>query len=261
MSKDEALTRLADRVRSLLLVDATENWKERTAIANELDALAALSRPSGADAEATIWLIEHKGRILEAVRPDALAMRRQTYDYATFTPLYAAPPLPEPVAVAPDLSIADAVFQVLDGFTQFYDPLPDHSMSKKGAFLRWISGEWDESDGTEGSKLFTEFSATLSANLDAMKAENRELQMQDDPAFTHAFKRRAEAADAEVARLTARVGELEKGLESIPQGAINALRDGQRQLDMDGCEVGVSRQAVDEVLAGLDALLPAKKEG
>lgn len=31
-------------------------------------------------------------------------------------------------------------------------------------------------------------------------------------------------------------------------GALAALRDGQRQLDMDGSEVGVSRQALDEVL-------------
>lgn len=31
--------------------------------------------------------------------------------------------------------------------------------------------------------------------------------------------------------------------------AIDALRHRQRQLDLDGCEVGVSRQALDEVLA------------
>lgn len=36
-----------------------------------------------------------------------------------------------------------------------------------------------------------------------------------------------------------------------PRGAIAALRDGQEQLDQDGVMVGVSRQAVDEVLAYL----------
>jgi len=36
--------------------------------------------------------------------------------------------------------------------------------------------------------------------------------------------------------------------------AYAALRDGQRQLDADGVEVGVSRQAVDEVLAMIAAL-------
>src|SRR5690606_22838312 len=36
--------------------------------------------------------------------------------------------------------------------------------------------------------------------------------------------------------------------------AIENLRNCQRQLDMDGCEVGVSRQAVDETLAEIDRL-------
>lgn len=35
---------------------------------------------------------------------------------------------------------------------------------------------------------------------------------------------------------------------------LNALKNGQRQLDADGCEVGVSRQALDELLAAHDAL-------
>lgn len=39
-----------------------------------------------------------------------------------------------------------------------------------------------------------------------------------------------------------------------PDGAIDALTNGQRQLDMDGCEVGVSRQALDETLAYLALL-------
>ncbi len=34
--------------------------------------------------------------------------------------------------------------------------------------------------------------------------------------------------------------------------AIENLRENQRQLDADGCEVGVSRQAVDETLTALD---------
>jgi hypothetical protein len=35
------------------------------------------------------------------------------------------------------------------------------------------------------------------------------------------------------------------------------LKANQRQLDMDGCEVGVSRQALDETLAEYDAMLAA----
>jgi hypothetical protein len=36
--------------------------------------------------------------------------------------------------------------------------------------------------------------------------------------------------------------------------ATSNLRDHQRQLDMDGCEVAVSRQALDEALAEIDQL-------
>jgi hypothetical protein len=43
---------------------------------------------------------------------------------------------------------------------------------------------------------------------------------------------------------------------SIPSGLIDALRS-QRQIDADGCEVAVSRQACDEAAAILAALLPA----
>jgi len=42
--------------------------------------------------------------------------------------------------------------------------------------------------------------------------------------------------------------------------AIENLRNCQRQLDMDGCEVGVSRQAVDETLAEIDRLHSALAE-
>lgn len=34
--------------------------------------------------------------------------------------------------------------------------------------------------------------------------------------------------------------------------ALEALKNGQRQLDMDGVEVGVSRQALDEVIAAYE---------
>ena len=54
-------------------------------------------------------------------------------------------------------------------------------------------------------------------------------------------------------------GEVVEALREIHPDAISALRDNQRQLDMDGCEVGVSRQAVDEVLAALDRALTAVK--
>ncbi len=37
--------------------------------------------------------------------------------------------------------------------------------------------------------------------------------------------------------------------------AYKQLRSNQRQLDMDGCEVGVSRQALEEVLGEIDKLL------
>lgn len=42
----------------------------------------------------------------------------------------------------------------------------------------------------------------------------------------------------------------------FPSDAVEALRDGQRQLDMEGVEVGVSRQAVDEVLSWIDRYVP-----
>jgi hypothetical protein len=38
----------------------------------------------------------------------------------------------------------------------------------------------------------------------------------------------------------------------MTRSAIENLRTVQRQLDMDGCEVAVSRQAVDETLTALD---------
>ena len=47
-------------------------------------------------------------------------------------------------------------------------------------------------------------------------------------------------------------------------GAIHALKSGQFQIDVDGVSIGVSRQALDEVLIAIDklnaALLAAKKE-
>lgn len=41
---------------------------------------------------------------------------------------------------------------------------------------------------------------------------------------------------------------------SDPNPAYENLRSYQRQLDADGCEVGVSRQALDEILEAFDAL-------
>jgi hypothetical protein len=43
-------------------------------------------------------------------------------------------------------------------------------------------------------------------------------------------------------------------LPAKPTGAVAALRDGQTQIDEDGVMVGVSRQAVDEVLAYVERL-------
>lgn len=39
-----------------------------------------------------------------------------------------------------------------------------------------------------------------------------------------------------------------------PNPAYESLRHNQRQLDFDGCEVGVSRQALEEILAAFDVL-------
>ena len=39
------------------------------------------------------------------------------------------------------------------------------------------------------------------------------------------------------------------------------LREHQQQLDADGCRVGVSRQALDEVLDAFDAMLAASPQG
>lgn len=44
---------------------------------------------------------------------------------------------------------------------------------------------------------------------------------------------------------------------SAEHPAITQLRDHQRQLDADGCEVGVSRQAIDETLEIVGELLDA----
>lgn len=46
-----------------------------------------------------------------------------------------------------------------------------------------------------------------------------------------------------------------------PSAAIESLTGNQRQLDMDGCHVGVSRQALDEVLAYVAALSPRSADG
>lgn len=50
---------------------------------------------------------------------------------------------------------------------------------------------------------------------------------------------------------------INKAREAVPHGAIEALANNQRQLDMDGVEVGVSRQAIDEVLAWIPVALSA----
>lgn len=47
---------------------------------------------------------------------------------------------------------------------------------------------------------------------------------------------------------------------SAEHPAITQLRDHQRQLDADGCEVGVSRQAIDETLEIVGELLESVSE-
>lgn len=54
-----------------------------------------------------------------------------------------------------------------------------------------------------------------------------------------------------IERLEARLAHI----NGIYKGAIDNLNHHQRQLDADGIEVGVSRQALCEVLAGLEAAL------
>lgn len=56
-----------------------------------------------------------------------------------------------------------------------------------------------------------------------------------------------------IERLEARLAHI----DGIYPGAIDNLLHHQRQLDMDGIEVAVSRQALCEVLAGIDAVLAA----
>src|SRR5690606_14654110 len=48
----------------------------------------------------------------------------------------------------------------------------------------------------------------------------------------------------------------EQSAQSGPSAAIEQLRNHQKQLDADGCMVGVSRQALDEVLDALEAQAP-----
>lgn len=54
--------------------------------------------------------------------------------------------------------------------------------------------------------------------------------------------------------------EVVEALRTIPAPAIDQLRHHQTQLDMDGIQVGVSRQAIEEVLAGLDVALSKLEE-
>lgn len=46
----------------------------------------------------------------------------------------------------------------------------------------------------------------------------------------------------------------------FPSAAVESLRSDQRQLDEDGVEIGVSRQAVDEVLAWIDHYVPRARQ-
>jgi hypothetical protein len=46
----------------------------------------------------------------------------------------------------------------------------------------------------------------------------------------------------------------------IDHPAVRNLRTNQRQLDMDGCEVGVSRQAIEEAIVAFDRLITALTE-
>ena len=59
---------------------------------------------------------------------------------------------------------------------------------------------------------------------------------------------------AVIERLEARLAHI----DGIYKGAIDNLNHHQTQLDMDGVMVGVSRQALCEVLAGVEAALAAK---
>lgn len=45
---------------------------------------------------------------------------------------------------------------------------------------------------------------------------------------------------------------------TLNEGALNALKNNQRQLDADGCEVGVSRQALNEALAFINSVRSAQ---
>ena len=76
------------------------------------------------------------------------------------------------------------------------------------------------------------------------------------------FERNASIAEmaVEIDRRGAVIEKLEARLahiDGIYRGAIDNLNHHQRQLDMDGVEVGVSRQALCEVLIGVEAALSA----
>jgi len=168
-----------------------------------------------------------------------------TVDYADMGDFLAAPPLPEPVTVAPDL---------VERFTPTWSGgcgMKTHAHMQPASWGDWVR--------------YIDY-ATLSANLDAMRRErdywrrvalNSEAEvarLHDDLAEKYP---RVEYAEAEVARLTARVGELEKGLERIAQHPSC------------GCQPCTGQCRSEEALAieieGLReiarALLPAKKEG
>lgn len=55
------------------------------------------------------------------------------------------------------------------------------------------------------------------------------------------------------------VARLDKLISDVPKGAIENLKTHQQQLDMDGVIVGVSRQALEELLEWQDAITEDKR--
>lgn len=90
---------------------------------------------------------------------------------------------------------------------------------------------------------------TLAQRLRAVDHESPEDCFMQSPLF--------DKAAYHIEQLEARLAHI----DGIYPGAIDNLMHHQRQLDADGIDVGVFRQALCEVLDGLNAALAQKEEG
>jgi len=210
-----------------------------------------LSRPSGADAGATAKAV------LDA-RATGLGVMRM-YGDGTLEHVreqdFRAPPLPEPVAVAPDLvELIERLRKQAQGASEAQRMMAEAKSLRQSDNPEGRSDlySWAKPEETLEARA-ADALAALSAKLDAMRRERDNLSneldaMEEEQCGCDDVIRKAEeareAAEAEVARLKDENKELVAGLEAV---------------DAEIVLTGQLKDIVDKALAR--ALLPAKKEG